>query len=233
MSLTQNNFDYAHCSHRSQLRLHSHHLHTKQKTTLTLMSLTQHTSPFPRQQSCWNHIKQSVFTAKSQDFLSFLYINNNQTTPEQCHISSETTLKSHREKHRKSIFKSQNYIEKHTSFEQSVKKHRKAVKHSKFFYKNWETFLGEKFGWKDERFSIKNLSDKGRKLFFRHQKQAKSPLFSRVLTCFRSTWNGRSKSNCSTWNIGCFLRFSPLYIPLLSRFYLFYIHIIVLSYIAF
>ena len=30
-----------------------------------------------------------------------------------------------------------------------------------------------------------------------------------------------------------FLRFSPLYIPLLPRFYLFYIHIIVLRYIAF
>lgn len=31
MSLTQNNFDYAHCSHINQLRLHSHHLLTKQK----------------------------------------------------------------------------------------------------------------------------------------------------------------------------------------------------------
>ena len=30
-----------------------------------------------------------------------------------------------------------------------------------------------------------------------------------------------------------FLRFSPLYIPLLSRFYLFYIHIIVLGYVCF
>lgn len=221
MSLTQNNLDYTHCSHRNQLRLHSHHLHTKQKTTLTLMSLTQHTSPFPRQQSYWNHIKQSVFTAKSQDFLSFWYTNSSYKKHRTMPYIIRNHTKITREKHRKSIFKSQNYIEKHTSFEQSVKKHRKAVKHSKFFYKNWETFLGEKFGWKDEKFSIKNLSDKGRKLFFRRQKQAKSPLFSRVLTCFRSTWNGRSKSNCSTWNIGCSLRFSPLYIPLLSRFYRF------------
>lgn len=107
------------------------------------------------------------------------------------------------------------------------------MKHSKFFYKNWETFLGEKFGWKDENFSIKNHSDKGRKLFFRCQKQAKSPLFSMVLACFRSTWNERSKSNCSTWNIGYFCVFSPLYIPLLSRFYLFYINIVVLGYVDF
>ena len=29
-----------------------------------------------------------------------------------------------------------------------------------------------------------------------------------VLACFCSTWNGRSKSNCSTWNIWRFKRFS-------------------------
>ena len=82
------------------------------------------------------------------------------------------------------------------------------MKHGKFFYKNWETFSGEKFGWKDENFSIKNHSDKGQKLFFRRQNQAKTPLFSMVLAYFCSTWNGRSKSNCSTWNIGQFKRFS-------------------------
>ena len=82
------------------------------------------------------------------------------------------------------------------------------MKHSKFFYKNWETFSGEKFGWKDENFSIKNHSDKGRKLFSNSQNHRKTPLFSRVLACFCSTWNGRSKSNCSTWNIGQINRFS-------------------------
>lgn len=148
------------------------------------MSHTQHTSPFSRQQSYWNHIKQSVFTAKSQDFLSFLYTNNNQTNLEQCHISSETTLKSHGKTHIKSIFKSPNCIEKHTVFERSAQNHRKTVKHSKFFYKNWETFFGEKFRLKDENFSIKFYSEKGRKLFLNSQNHRKTPLFSRVLACF-------------------------------------------------
>lgn len=221
MSLTQNNFDYAHCSHRNQLQLHSHHLHTKQKLRLHSCHTLNIQAHFPRQQSHWNHIKQSVFTAKSQDFLSFLYTNNYQTNPEQCHISSETTLKSHGKTHIKSIFKSQNYIEKHTGFEQSVKKHRKTVKHSKFFYKNWETFSGEKFGWKDENFSIKFYSEKGWKLFLNGQNHRKTPLFSRVLTCFCSTWNGRAKSNCSTWNIDYFCtfpRFAPCFYPVFISF---------------
>ena len=82
------------------------------------------------------------------------------------------------------------------------------MKHSKISYKNWETFSGEKFGWKDENFSMKFYSDKGRKLFSNSQNHRKTPLFSRVLACFCSTWNGRSKSNCSTWNIWRFKRFS-------------------------
>lgn len=185
------------------------------------MSHTQHTSPFPRQQSYWNHIKQSVFTAKSQDFLSFLYTNNNQTKPEQCHISSETTLKSRGKTHIKSIFKSPNCIEKHTVFERSTQNHRKTVKHSKFFYKNWETFLGEKFRLKDENFSIKFYSEKGRKLFLNGQNHRKTPLFSRVLACFCSTWNGWAKSNCSTWNICYFYafpRFAPCFYPVFISF---------------
>ena len=199
MSLTQNNFDYAHCSHRNQLRLHSHSCHT--------LNIQAH---FPLQQSYWNHIKQSVFTAKSQDFLLFLYTNNNQTNPEQCYISSETTLKSRGKTHIKSIFKSPNCIEKHTVFERSAQNRRKTVKHSKFFYKNWETFSGEKFGWKDEKFSIKNHSDKGRKLFFRRQNQAKSPLFSRVLIYFRSTWN--------ICNFCAFPRFELCFYPIIISF---------------
>lgn len=221
MRFAQKNCAYAHCSHRNQLRLHSHHLHTKQKLRLHSCHTLNIQAHFPRQQSYWNHIKQSVFTAKSQDFLSFLYTNNNQTTPEQCHISAETTPKSHGKIHIKSIFKSPNCIEKHTVFERSTQNHRKTVKHSKFFYKNWETFSGEKFGWKDENFSIKFYSEKGWKLFLNGQNHRKTPLFSRVLACFCSTWNGWAKSNCSTWNICYFYtfpRFAPCFYPVFISF---------------
>lgn len=141
-----------------KLRLRSCHSH--KITSITLIAATEtncdctHTIYTQSKNYAYTHVTHSTykpispptialkpyktkrFTAKSQDFLSFLHTNNNQTNPEQCRISSETTLKSQGKTHRKSIFKSQNHIEKHTGFEQSVKKHRKAVKHSKFFYKN-------------------------------------------------------------------------------------------------
>lgn len=147
MRFAQKNCAYAHVAHTKQLRLRSLQPQKptaialtpfthKAKTTLTLMSHTQHTITFPPPTIALKPYKTKRFTAKSQDFLSFLYINNNQTNPQQCHISSETTLKSHGKTHIKSIFKSPNCIEKHTVFERSAQNHRKTVKHSKFFYKN-------------------------------------------------------------------------------------------------
>lgn len=221
MSLTQNNFDYAHCSHRNQLRLHSRHLHTKQKLRLHSCRTLTIQAPSPRPQSHWKTIKQSVLRQNYKNFYRFDTQTAAIQSTEQCHISSETTLKSHGKTHRKSIFKSQNHIEKHTVFEQSVKKHRKTVKHGKISYKNWETFSGEKFGWNDENFSMKFYSEKGRKLFLNGQNHRKTPLFSRVLARFCSTWNGWAKSNCSTWNIcyfHAFPRFTPCFYPVFISF---------------
>lgn len=47
MSLTQNNFDYAHYGHRNQLRLHSLHLHTKQNYAYTHVTHSTYKTIFP------------------------------------------------------------------------------------------------------------------------------------------------------------------------------------------
>ena len=99
--------------------------------------------------------------------------------------------------------------------------HRKTVKHSRIFYKNWETFSREKFGLKDENFSIKFNSEKEQKLFSNGQNHRKTPLFSRVLACFCSTWNGKPKSNCSTWNIVEFKCLSAFALRYCVFYYLF------------
>ena len=56
------------------------------------------------------------------------------------------------------------------------------------------------------------------KIIFHRQKHAKTPLFSRVLACFCSTWNWWPKSNCSTWNIWQFVCLSVFAL----RYYIFY-----------
>ena len=101
--------------------LHSYRSHTKQKLHSRTMPPTRHKSHIFTSTITLKSYKTKRFTAKSQDFLSFWYTNSSYTSAEQCHISSETTLKSHGKTHRKSTFKSPNCIEKHTDFEQSIK----------------------------------------------------------------------------------------------------------------
>ena len=45
MVITQNNYSYVHGSHAKQLRLHSHHLHTKQNSARTHVAHSTYTLP--------------------------------------------------------------------------------------------------------------------------------------------------------------------------------------------
>lgn len=45
MVVTQNNYSYVHGSHAKQLRLHSHHLHTKQNSARTHVAHSTYTLP--------------------------------------------------------------------------------------------------------------------------------------------------------------------------------------------